>query len=255
MTEQSRLEERLLSVAEAIDWPMPSPHLASRVTARIQSESVTAKVRGLPRLAVAVAAVLVLAGVLVFSPTARQAVADLFGAAGVRIGFISEPAPAVGMGLNLGEPTTLDDAAGEVDFGVRAPTGPEPGPPDGVYMRDGQLTMVWAGTPTLPAAGDTDVALLFTQSRAVAGVDIATKTMSPDAQVQELTMEGAPALWIEGAPHTFTLLDEEGNPVVETTRLAANVLLWEIRGVNHRLETTGDLASALALAESLERVP
>jgi hypothetical protein len=62
-------------------------------------------------------------------------------------------------------------------------------------------------------------------------------------------------LWIEGAIHTFTLLDQAGNPIEETTRLAANVLLWEMNGVNHRLETTGDLQSSLAIVETLEPLP
>jgi hypothetical protein len=62
-------------------------------------------------------------------------------------------------------------------------------------------------------------------------------------------------LWIEGAIHTFTLLDQAGNPIEETTRLAANVLLWEINGVNHRLETTGDLQNSLAVVETLEPLP
>jgi hypothetical protein len=47
-------------------------------------------------------------------------------------------------------------------------------------------------------------------------------------------------------------LDSDDQPVEETTRLAANALLWEANGVNHRLETTGDLESALAIVETLE---
>lgn len=57
------------------------------------------------------------------------------------------------------------------------------------------------------------------------------------------------------AAHTFTLLGAEGNPVEERTRLAANVLLWEANGLNHRLETTGDLQSSLAIVETLEPIP
>lgn len=255
MTEKSLLEQRLSSVAELIDWPTPSPGLAARVTARVEADAGPRRPWSLPRLAVALAVVLALVGVVALSPVARQAVADLFDAAGVRIGLTSEPAPAVGAGLNLGEPATLGDAAGEVGVTVRAPAGPEPGPPAAVYLHNGRLSMVWAATPALPAADDTGVGLLFTQSRAVPGTDIATKTLSPQAEVHELTAEGAPALWIEGAPHTFTLLDPQGGLVEETTRLAANVLLWEIDGVNHRLETTGDLQNALAFVASLEPVP
>lgn len=71
--------------------------------------------------------------------------------------------------------------------------------------------------------------------------------------LQRLSVEGEFGLWIEGAPHSFVVLDADGVGVEESARLAANVLLWESNGVNHRLETSGDLQSALAIIETLER--
>lgn len=255
MTEKPRIEDRLSALREAIAWPTPSADLAPRVTARIEASPTANRVR-VPRLAVATALVLVFVATMMLSPATREAIADLFSTAGVRIGVTDDPVPVTGADLNLGDRITLEEAAGQVDFPLRVPVGDRPGPPDGVYLsRDGQVSMVWAGSPALPAAGDTGVALLLTQSRAVAGTDFATKTISPDAEVADLQVEGVPALWIEGAPHTFTILDDEGNPAVHTTRLAANVLLWEVGGVNHRLETTGGLSSALAVVEVLEPVP
>jgi hypothetical protein len=61
-----------------------------------------------------------------------------------------------------------------------------------------------------------------------------------------------PGIWIEGAGHSFTLLDEDGNPVEETARLAANVLLWSADGYDFRLELTDDLNQALEIAQSME---
>ena len=69
-----------------------------------------------------------------------------------------------------------------------------------------------------------------------------THAATPAARQQQ---QHAPTV----AAHTFTLLDAAGNPVEETTRLAANVLLWEGNGLNHRLETTGDLPSSLGIVE------
>jgi hypothetical protein len=202
------------------------------------------------------AAVVVVAGVMVVSPFARRAVADLFSAAGIRIDFISETAPAVGSELSLGDPILLGDLEPVVGFAVRVPVGADPGAPDGVYLsEDGRVTMVWAGTQTLPAAGDTDVALLLTQRTAYGIQDFGQKAIGPDTEVRGLQVEDQPALWIEGAPHTLTLLDADGTPVEETIRLAGNVLLWEANGVNHRLETTGDLNSALAIVAQLEGLP
>ena len=256
MIDESRLESMLGSLAGSIDWPTPPPHLPARVVARIESEPTAARRSGWRRLAIATAAVAVVTGVMVVSPSARQAVADLFGAAGIRISLTTQSAPTAGSELNLGEPVTLDDIGQGIDFTVRIPAGDDPGPPDGVYLSDdGQITVVWAASQTLPAAGDTDVALLLTQRKAYELQDFAEKAIGPETEVRDLKVEDQSALWIEGAPHTLTLLDSDGNPVEETSRLAANVLLWEANGVNHRLETTGDLQSALAIVETLEVLP
>lgn len=256
MSKDSRIEAKLTSLGDSINWPTPSPQLSSRVMARIESETAEVRRRGWRRTAIATAAVLAVTVVMVLSPSAREAVADLLSAAGIRIGFTSDEAPATAADLNLGEPVQVDEIQDNVDFGLRMPGGEDPGPPDAVYLSDrGQVTMVWAGTPTLPAAGDTDIGLLLTQYKANGGQEVAEKSIGPETGVQRLTVEGQPALWIEGAAHTFTLSDTEGNPIEETTRLAANVLLWDTNGVSHRLETTGDLQSALGIVDALRPLP
>jgi hypothetical protein len=136
---------------------------------------------------------------------------------------------------------------------VRVPTGEAPGVPDGVYLGDdGEVSMVWSHGQTLPAAGDTDVGLLLAQRQLYAPRHIGDKAIGRGTEVLVLEVEGHAAVWIEGTPHTLTFLDSDDQPVEETTRLAANVLLWEANGVNHRLETTEDLESALAIVETLE---
>lgn len=254
---ESRLESMLTSLGDSIEWPTPSPHLSARVTARIESEQPRAASRGIwRRPAIATVAVLAVTLVFVFSPSARQAVADLLSAAGIRIGVTSDQTPTTGAALDLGEFVQLDEIEDAVAFQLRVPGGGGPGEPDAVYLSDsGQVTMVWDGTPSLPAAGDTGIGLLLTQSAGNDGPEFAEKSIGPETGVQTLTVEGQPALWIEGAAHTFTLLDAEGDPIEETTRLAANVLLWEAGGVNHRLETTGDLQRSLAVVDTLEPVP
>lgn len=256
MSKEPQVESKLASLGESIDWPTPSPHLAQRVVARIESEMVEVRRRGWRRPAIALAAVLMVTIVMALSPSAREAVADLLGAAGIRIGFTADPTPAAGADLNLGEPLPINDLPGVVDFDVRIPGGEDPGPPDAVYVNDGgQVTMVWVGTPILPAAGESDIGLLLTQHKSNGGQEVAEKSVGPETGVQRLTVEGQPALWIDGAAHRFTLLDAEGNPIEETTRLAANVLLWDARGISHRLETTGDLQTTLTTVDKLEPVP
>jgi hypothetical protein len=201
------------------------------------------------------ATVLVVTGAMAFSPTARQAVADLFDAAGIRIGLTPDPAPTIGADLNLGDPIALIDVKDTVGFEVRVPASDDLGPPNGVYLGDnGEVTMVWAQRPSLPAAGDTEIGLLLAQSQVKAPRYIGDKAIGPGTEVRVLEVEGRAAVWIEGAPHTLTFLDSDDNPVEETTRLAANVLLWEASGINHRIETTGDLASALALVQAMEAI-
>jgi hypothetical protein len=193
---------------------------------------------------------------MLFSPSARQAVADLLGAAGIRIGIGADHPATTGAGLGLGQPVSLNEAEDVVNFDLRVPAGEDPGPPDNVYLGDaGEITMVWADGPALPAAEENDVGLLLTQRESNEGPDFGEKLLDPETEVQRLSVESRPALWIESAAHALTLLDTDGNRIEETTRLAANVLLWEANGVRHRLETTGDLHSALAVVEKLERLP
>jgi len=253
MNTESRLETMLTSLGDSIEWPTPSPHLSTRVMARIESDQPTVAIPGFwRRPAIATVAVLLVTVVFVFSPAARQAAADWLGAAGIRIGITSDQTPTTGSDLDLGELIQLDEVGDAVDFQLRVPGGENPGTPNVVYLsNNGQVTMVWDGTPTLPAAGDTGISLLLTQDTK-AGGQIAEKSIGPETGVQRLTVEGQPALWIEGATHTFTLLDQDGNPIEETTRLAANVLLWKTNGINHRLETTGNLKNSLAIVKTLE---
>lgn len=77
----------------------------------------------------------------------------------------------------------------------------------------------------------------------------------PSSAAEVPVIDGVPALWTEGTPHTMTLLDAEGNPLTVSTRLAAKVLLWEANAVNHRLETAGDLSTVLAIVDSVAPVP
>lgn len=226
----SRLETILNDLPQTVDWPEPSEHLATRVTGHIESAR---QPRRLRRWAVAIAVLTLVIGLV---PDTRQAVADLLHEAGVRIGFVDEVPTDLADDLNLGNPSTMEEAAEHASFDL--PTPAALGPADGVYLDGGAVTMVWEG-PTL-----------LTQQPG--GEPYATKGVGPDTEATHVAVAGDPGLWIEGAEHTFTLLDLQGNPVEETTRLAANVLLWSSDGVDYRLELTGDLDRALEIATSLK---
>jgi hypothetical protein len=116
----------------------------------------------------------------------------------------------------------------------------ELGPPDAVFLNtDLHVSMVWE-----------DEVVLLTQT--AADGDYAQKGIGPGTEIIAVEVNGQQGLWLEGAQHTFSLLDPEGVPMDETTRLAHNVLLWNDDGIDFRLELTDDLERALEIAESLE---
>mgnify|MGYP006908210963 FL=1 len=248
---ERRLEAELAAMAAVVDWPDPSPGFPEKVAARIGSEAAAPVRVRWRRPAIAFAGLLVVTMLLMFSPAARQAVADVLGAAGIRVGFL-EQAPTAGAELDLGEQVALAEIEGVIDFEVRVPGG-DLGTPDEVFVGSGdQVSMVWNDSPTLPAAGDTGIGVLFTQSPSTGELDLGVKGIGEGTNVVGVIVEGVPGLWVEGAAHTLTLYDADGAPIEETTRLAANVLLWEASGVYHRLETTGGLQSALDVVDQLQ---
>lgn len=112
--------------------------------------------------------------------------------------------------------------------------------------------MVWEGDETLPAAGESNVGLIYSQfALDLAEEEVFVKTVRPDSGVRVVEIAGIIGLWIDGAPHIITYEDAAGNIVEEETRLAGNVLMWERAGVTHRIETTLPVEDAVELAESI----
>jgi len=251
----SRVEVLLTELAGHIEWPehadqMPAVHrrLTSGTTRRPRR-------RWIPVTAVVLVLV---AALLVLSPSARQAVADLLGVAGIDVRFDPEPAPTAGAELDLGEPVTLEEAQEAVDFELLVPE--DLGPPDGVFLSDrpssGRVSMVWEGEASLPAAGDSGIGLVYSQFALELADDADfVKSVRPDTSVRAVEVNGNLGLWIEGAPHLISYEDAAGNRAEEEMRLAGNVLMWEHDGVTHRIETTVGLQATLALAGSLTAVP
>jgi hypothetical protein len=234
----SRLETVLRTLPEAVDWPEPSPHLGARVTA-VNRSADSPRRRPLWGWAVPILAAVVLVAGLI--PGTRQAMADLLHEAGVRIGFVSGTPSLDVDTLDLGRRVDLEEAEELVEFDLAYPS--TLAGPDATFIApDLQVAMVWA-----------EEGVLLIQGRE--GDLYAEKGLSPDTDVVPVSVGDQTGLWIEGADHTFTLLDPEGNRLEETSRLAGNVLLWNSDGVDYRLELGDGIDRALEIATSLERRP
>ncbi len=77
------------------------------------------------------------------------------------------------------------------------------------------------------------------------------KLSGPGTRVEPVSVGGAPGVYLGGEAHFLLLLDELGNPVEDSARLARDVLLWAEDGVGYRLEGDFERDEALELARSL----
>jgi hypothetical protein len=247
------IEAVLVELGAQIDWP-EHPDQTAAVLRRLSAP--TRRARRFRWVPVTALIILLAASILLLSPTAREAVADLLGVAGIEVRFGEALTPPIGAHLDLGEPVTLEEAAEAVEFDLSIPE--KLGDPDAVYLSTrpstGRVSMVWEGDDALPAAGESDVGVIYSQfTLDLAEDELFVKSVMPDNRVRAVEVGGILGLWIDGAPHVITFEDAAGNTHEEETRLAGNVLMWERAGVTHRIETTQPLEEALALAESLTR--
>ena len=196
-------------------------------------------------IAVAMVVAVTVAGVLAVAPV-REAVARWLGLGAVTVVVTDEVASAPSVPL-VGEPIGVEEAASLVgrEWGLPALLGPPATAAVEVVEDVHHVTVLWSDAEGSP------VLLSFVRG-AVDGV-IVRKALGPGATYLDVDVAGGRGFWIEGAPHTFTYLDELGRPIPSTTRLAGNVLLWERGDHTLRLEGVADLDRAIAIAESVDR--
>jgi hypothetical protein len=188
-------------------------------------------------------------------PQARDAIADRLGLRGLTIIHVQEqptPAPTpAGAGLGLGSAIGIAEAGAQLGQAVLIPQGL--GPPDGVYARVGQVSLVYAprdGLPAVQAAGG--VGLLLTELRASV-IDPAMslgKGLPPGTHLEEVQVNGNRGYWIEGALHLF-VRDPSGAIADAPPRLAANTLVWEQDAITLRMESGLQRDEAIRIGESV----
>jgi hypothetical protein len=195
-------------------------------------------------LAVAVAA-LVLLGATLAIPDARSALFRILNIGGERIEFVEELPdiePLDDLELTLGERVTLVQAQTRSDFPLRELEEE----PDRVYLGDRGTVWLLYGSPT-------NVRLLVAQTPLVR-VDapaILKKLSGEGTQIEKVNVNGSQGVFLSGEPHFLFLVDERGQVVEASARLAEDVLVWDEAGVAYRLEADFELDEALRLARAL----
>lgn len=255
-------------LARAFEYP-PAPDLVAGVRAQLRAgRPVRAAYR--PRLAWALAAVVLALAALLAVPQVRAAIADILQIGGIRVYLVAPTAtpvpltptsaPAGGISrpvtatptpqpsptplasvLDLAGETTLDRARAEANFDIGLPAYPaDLGEPDRVFVQQfGGPLVVLAWT----AAGQPDRVILSLHEF---GPGTYADKFQPKV-VQETTVGGGRALWTEGA-HLLVLQSGE----METRELVrAHTLIWQRDGVTYRLETGAGLDEAVRIAESV----
>ncbi|MEP7041149.1 MAG: hypothetical protein ABI864_06195 [Chloroflexota bacterium] len=251
MIDESRtLDERLLDLGTAIAFP-PTPPLAAMVAERLRQPGRRPTwARPIGRgMGLAVAATVLLAG---------MAAAFGLGIGGLRLTFgpaSFSPGPSLIVGPGLGEPTSLDDARGSVQFTVLVPRLAELGDPALVYLADppagGAVTLLYGERDGFPADPLTGIGLIITQFRADIGPETFEKLVDSGVRVTATEVNGGAAWWVAGGDHFFFYRDANGQVVDTTLRLASDTLIWQDDGVTHRVEGAPTLGDAIRVAESL----
>ena len=134
------------------------------------------------------------------------------------------------------------------------------GAPDEVYVRtsgDAHVFLVYkprpaSGTlPAIPQSAQTGIGVLVTELRGTWEFPILGKVLGPNSKAEQLSVNGSPGVWIEGAPHDFFYRQPSGNFVPDTLRLAGNVLVWNDGAVLLRIEADVPKDAALRIAASM----
>lgn len=254
------LAELLQSAASEAAFP-ETPALAAKVRARIEAGPIPVAAIRLPRtrprllrpaLVTILSVALAGAVALSVSVTARRAVADLLGVAGIHVTFDEDPrvTPRPATRIPLGEPLSRAEASERSGLRVLVPRAAAG---DAAFYLDESVGESGMVSVVYPADAKTlaDVDLLVSEFVASVPADYVKKLSSLGSEIEYTTVGSSEAYWISGEPHLFFYGDGHGDIRQETVRLAGNVLLWAEDGVTYRIEGAGSLRRALQLAASL----
>jgi hypothetical protein len=225
----------------------PTPPIAEAVRSRIRTAPPPARVRRRRAVVLVLAVTAAARGAAFAVPQARSSILHWLGFGGVTVERVGRlPAIPAGAGADVGRRVTLADARSRVSFPVLVPSGGGFDRPDAVYAGRFAVDEV-----TLLYGRPGSIRLLLTEVRGDLDVRFAGKLAGPGTRIEQLVLEGRPALWIEGAPHAFFFVGHDRQVVEGTLRLAQNTLIWQHGETLLRLEGALTRAQAVAIARSV----
>jgi hypothetical protein len=152
--------------------------------------------------------------------------------------FPVPPPSLIGRRLDLGQPASLST--------VGALAGFQPSVPQAL----GPPAEVWVDRRTSPPA----VSLVYRDGPLVTEVPatvspLIRKFAGPDATVEQLSIDGRPAIWVEGL-HEVALQGPSGSLLPQTLRLTTSALLVQHGDLAVRIETPAGRDEAIRIASS-----
>jgi hypothetical protein len=254
----TELERSLRLLGEALVFP-EAPDVSEAVQRRLVDIRPQRRRPSRRTLVLAFAALAVTVGAVMAVPPARTAVLELFGLRGATVQRVEslppapDPAPST---LLLGDPLPV----GEGRPWVKSPNVLVPtalGQPDGAYAAREpyglRLTLVYGPGDGVPRSQYTGVGILVTEFDGAIDVRYLDKMVDAGSSVEQLTVDGNRALWLEGGPHFVVFETADGRIREDVGRLAGNTLLVENGELLVRIEGEIDRERAIEIAESLER--
>jgi hypothetical protein len=246
----TELERALVGLGTQLDLP-GAPDVTAAVLRRISEAPARRRFPARRALVLAVVVLAVAIGAVMAVPPARTAVLELFGLRGATVRRV-DTLPAVprtsATALELGKPVSSASLDG---FLVPAALGT----PDAVYRSSaipgGKVSLVYRPGPDVPRSLYTGVGILVTEFRGDLDPVYIEKFVGSGTGVEQLEVDGSPALWIEGEPHLVLFTTPGGSRREDLIRLAGNTLLVQRGDILVRIEGEIDRERAVAIAESL----
>jgi hypothetical protein len=255
----TELERSLRLLGEAVAFP-EAPDVSEAVQRRLVDVRPQGRRPGRRSLVLAFAVLAVAVGAVMAVPPARTAVLEFFGLRGATVQRVEslptlprpDPAPPQ---LLLGNPLAVQGGRPW----VKSPNVLVPGAlgrPDAAYAAEEEyglrLTLVYGPGDGVPRSQYTGVGILVTEFDGAIDRRYLDKMVQGGTSVEQLTVDGNRALWLEGGPHFVVFRTESGDIGEDVGRLAGNTLLLEHEGMLVRIEGQIDRERAIEIAESLE---